>query len=116
METQLNKVMLRGTVGNIRVSQVGETKMARLSLATNIVYKNREGTVTIESTWHTVVIWQKPEFPALETIQKGDKLYIEGRIKCGRYVNQDGTENNVYEILASKVEKIEDNISLEEVV
>ena len=32
---QLNSVILRGIIGNARIQNIGETQMARFSLATN---------------------------------------------------------------------------------
>lgn len=50
---QLNKVELLGTVGSISVNTVGGTKMARLSLATNYGYRDREGNAVIETTCYS---------------------------------------------------------------
>ena len=38
---QLNKIELKGNVGNVRISDVGENKVARFSLATNFIHKPR---------------------------------------------------------------------------
>ena len=35
---QLNRIELRGNVGNVRLSNVGESLVARFSLATNFMY------------------------------------------------------------------------------
>ena len=44
---QLNRIELRGNVGNIRLSNVGESQVARFSLATNFIYKGKEGDAVI---------------------------------------------------------------------
>ena len=51
---QLNKIELRGNVGNIRVQAVGENEVANFSLATNFAYKSKDGTPVIETTWHNI--------------------------------------------------------------
>ena len=40
---QLNSVILRGIIGNARIQNIGETQMARFSLATNYAFKSRSG-------------------------------------------------------------------------
>ena len=47
---QLNKVELIGTVGTIRMTEVGEASSARLSLATNYAYRSKDGAAVIETT------------------------------------------------------------------
>lgn len=46
----LNAVKLRGVVGTIRISQIGETKVARMSVATNYAYRDKDGNAVIETT------------------------------------------------------------------
>ena len=38
---QLNSVILRGIIGNARIQNIGDTQMARFSVATDHAYKNR---------------------------------------------------------------------------
>ena len=47
---QLNRVELRGTVGSVYVKDFGNTKVANFSLATNYVFKDRDGCPVIETT------------------------------------------------------------------
>ena len=51
---QLNSVILRGIIGNARIQNIGDTEMARFSVATDHAYKNRSGEAVIETTWHQV--------------------------------------------------------------
>lgn len=39
---QLNKVELRGNIGTVRIQNVGDSKVARLSVATNIIYRGQD--------------------------------------------------------------------------
>ena len=44
---QLNRIELRGIVGNARIQNIGDTEMARFSVATDHAFKNRSGEAVI---------------------------------------------------------------------
>ncbi len=100
---QLNRIELRGNVGNVRLSNVGDSTVARFSLATNFVYKGREGDAVIETTWHNIVAWNGKGMPDLEKIEKGMPLYVCGRLRSSRFTGSDGTEKQVFEVVANKI-------------
>lgn len=110
---QLNKIELRGNVGSVRILNAGGTRIAKISLATNYVYKNREGDPVIETTWHNISAWEGKNMPDLESIQRGDKLYVCGRMRAQRYEGNDGMERTVYEVLAKNIQLIAGNESLQ---
>ena len=100
---QLNKIELKGNVGNVRISDVGENKVARFSLATNFIYKGREGDAVLETTWHNIVAWSGRGMPDLTKIEKGAPLYVSGRVRTSKFTGSDGTEKQVYEVVANKI-------------
>lgn len=97
---QLNRIELRGNVGIIRISEVGSSKVARLSLATNYLYKNRDGEGVVETTWHNIVAWEGKGMPDFSRISKGMQLYVCGRVRQSRFTGSDGTEKQIYEVIA----------------
>ena len=101
---QLNRIELRGNVGNIRISEVGESKVARFSVATNFIYKGKDNEGVVETTWHNVVAWSGKGMPDFTAITKGAPVYVTGRIRTSRFTGSDGTEKTVYEVVASKIE------------
>lgn len=103
---QLNRVELRGIVGNVRVQQYGDDKMARISLATNYGYKGRDGAVVIDTSWHNVIAWEGRNIKAVDMIGKGTKLHVIGRIRYQCYTGADGVDRVATEIIASEVEII----------
>ena len=115
METlqQLNKVELIGICGNIRIQEFNGKKVARLTLATNYAYKS-QGEVIIETTWHQISAWESSKVKNLESITKGTKLHIVGRLKNQRHTSADGTDHSSVEIIASSLEILEKNLSMEE--
>ena len=110
---QLNRIELRGNVGTVRVRRVGDTKVADISLATNYVYKGRDGAPVIETTWHYITAWEGKNMPDLESICRGDKLYVFGRLRSQRYTGNDGVERTAYDVLASKLQLINSDEALQ---
>ena len=104
---QLNRIELRGNVGNIRISEVGESKVARFSVATNFIYKGKDTEGVVETTWHNVVAWSGKGMPDFTAITKGAPVYVTGRIRTSRFTGSDGTEKTVYEVVASKIEVLD---------
>lgn len=110
---QLNRIELVGLIGAVRISEVSNTKIARLSVATNYAYKTASGEAVIETTWHNATIFQSPKFPDLSTLEKGMPLHIVGRLRAQRYTTSDGTERVSYEILAQSVEIPTDQLTIQ---
>ena len=54
---QLNRIELRGNVGNIKLQTVGDKLAARFTVATNYAYKDKDGSAVIETTWHNINAW-----------------------------------------------------------
>lgn len=103
---QLNRVVIRGIVGNVRLTTVSDTKVARMTVATNYAYRAKDGSCVISTDWHNVVLFEGRNISGLEEISKGDKVHIEGRIRNQRYTGEDGVERTSTEILAQKFERI----------
>ncbi len=106
---QLNKVELKGNVGNIRVQDIGDKQFAKISLATNHIYKDKDNNAVVETTWHNIIAWPGKYIPEnLNDIKIGMNLYVIGRLKIQRYTGSDGIERQGIEILAKSIEIIED--------
>lgn len=100
---QMNRIELKGNVGNIRITDVGDSKVARFSLATNFIYKGRDGDAVVETTWHNIVAWDGRGMPDLTKIGKGTPLYVCGRLRSSKYTAADGSERTSYEVVANKI-------------
>jgi len=78
---QLNKIEIRGNVGNVNIIKVGKTRVAHFSVATNFAYKDKNGEPVIETTWHNVTAWEGNKgIPSLDIIEKGFAVYVCGRL------------------------------------
>ncbi len=97
----LNKVMLIGHLGNdIKMHYFeGGNSIGRFSLATNEVYINKQTNEKITSTeWHNLVVRNKAAEICEKYLSKGDKIYIEGRIKSRQWQAEDGSIKYATEI------------------
>jgi len=102
-QEHLNRIELRGHIGNIKVFIVGDSQVARFSLATNASFRNQSGGTVIETTWHNVSAWEGAECRNLDQLQKGDPIYVQGRIRNTRYTSADGCERTLCEVVASRL-------------
>ena len=103
----LNSVTLRGYVGNVRIMDVQDRKVANFSVATNFAFKNSNGEAVIETTWHSVVAWSGKGMPDFRKINKGSCVYVTGRLRSQKYTLSDGTERQAYEVIASRLSILE---------
>lgn len=91
--------MLRGHVGNVRLSKVGERFVCNFSVATNSIRRNAEGRPEEETTWHTCVAWSSNKrLPDLSTVTVGAPVEVEGSFRNNKYVGMDGVERTSQEI------------------
>lgn len=79
----VNKVILIGNLGKdpeVKYTPSG-TPVAKLTLATNYRYKDKNEQWQDQTEWHNVVLWQRLAEIAGEYLKKGSKVYIEGRLQ-----------------------------------
>ena len=108
---QLNRIEIRGNVGNVNIINVGNTRVAHFSVATNFAYKDRNGEPVIETTWHNVTAWEGNKgIPSLEIIAKGFPLYVTGRLRIQKYIAGDWTDKTSYDIIANTIEQVNSNM------
>jgi single-strand DNA-binding protein len=101
MNGTLNKVMLIGYLGeDVKMHYFdGGNCIGRFSLATNEVYINKTTNEKITSTeWHNLVVRNKAAEICEKYLSKGDKIYVEGRIKSRQWQTEDGSTKNTIEI------------------
>ena len=95
MSRDLNKVMLIGNVGNdpeIRSTQSG-ARIAKVSLATNRSWTDRNSGQKNEKTeWHRLTFFGRLVDIVEQWVNKGDRLYIEGRIDYSQTEGEGGTK------------------------
>lgn len=103
----VNKVILVGNCGRdpeIRYLPSGQA-VANVSVATSTRRKDKNTGESIESTeWHRVTFYDRLAEIAGEYVKKGRPIYVEGRLKYGKYTDQSGVEKNTVDIVATELQ------------
>ena len=104
--SSINKVIILGNVGNdpeMKYAPSG-TAMCRLSIATNMSWKDKEtGEKRDKTEWHNVMLFRQQAELAEKYVKKGSRLYIEGRIETSKY-EKDGIERYSTSIIADRLQ------------
>lgn len=103
MAFSLNKVMLIGNLGQDAEHRftTNNVSVTTFSLATTNSYKNKDGQWVNDTTWHNVVAYGLSDFYK-DSLKKGKKFYIEGRLSKRDYTDKDGVKRYVTEVVADK--------------
>jgi len=98
----INKVILVGNVGKDPVIRYFDKGVAKVTfpLATSETYTNQQGETITSTEWHNIVLWRALAEVAEKTVKKGAQVYIVGKIKTRSYVDKDGVNKYITEILA----------------
>jgi single-strand DNA-binding protein len=103
----VNKVILMGNCGRdpeIRYMPSGGA-VANISIATTSKRKDKNSGEMIEDTqWHRVQFFDRLAEIVGEYVKKGSPLYVEGRLKYGKYTDKDGIERNTVDIVATEMQ------------
>lgn len=101
MSGTLNKVMLIGHLGDeVKMHYFeGGGCVGRFSLATNETYVSKQTNERITNTeWHNIVVRNKGAEICEKYLSKGDKVYIEGRLKTRKWQDDKGNDRYSTEI------------------
>ncbi|KPF95530.1 single-stranded DNA-binding protein, partial [beta proteobacterium AAP121] len=103
----VNKVILVGNCGRdpeVRYAPSGAA-IANVSIATSSRRKDKNTGESVEETqWHRVTFYDRLAEIAGEYLKKGRPVYIEGRLKYGKYTDKDGIERNTVDIVANEMQ------------
>ena len=107
MAKSINKVELLGRVGadpEMRYTQ-GGTAVTQLRLATDRVRKGGES----ETDWHSIVVWDKLAEAVANYVEKGQRVYVSGRLVQNTWEGNDGQRRYRTEIHAQEVVFLDSN-------
>jgi single-strand DNA-binding protein len=103
----VNKVILVGNCGRdpeVRYAPSGAA-ICNVSIATSSRRKDKTSGESIEETqWHRVTFYDRLAEIAGEYLKKGRPVYVEGRLKYGKYTDKDGIERNTVDIVATEMQ------------
>lgn len=101
MAGTINKVILIGHTGDdVKMMYFeGGGSIGRFPLATNEEYVNKNTNERISNTeWHNIVVRNKAAEICEKYLKKGDKVYIEGRLKTRKWQDDKGMDRYTTEI------------------
>ncbi len=101
----VNKVILIGNLGKDPEVRHLENGRARTSftLATSETYKNKAGEKITNTEWHNVVLWTPIAEIAEKYLNKGKKVYIEGKLSTRSYENKAGQTKHFTEVIGQNL-------------
>lgn len=101
----LNKVMIIGNLGadpEMRYTADGKA-LTSFRVASSRNYNGPDGERREETEWFSVVTWQKLAEQCSQFLQKGRRVYVEGRLQTRSWDAQDGQRKYRTEVIAEKV-------------
>ena len=102
----LNKAMIFGNITRdpeLRALPSG-MNVASFSVATNRVYKDRDGKKQEQTDFHNIVVFGRQADTVSQYLKKGSSVFIEGRIQTRSWEGKDGEKKYRTEIVADRVQ------------
>lgn len=111
MSKGINKVILIGNLGHkpeLNATKFGS--VCSISLATQDSWKDKEtGELKEQTQWHKVVFYSRLAEIAEQYLDKGAKVYVEGRLFTRKWLDKSGKENYTTEIIAKELQMLGNN-------
>lgn len=101
----LNKVEIIGNLTRdpeLRTTPTG-TAVTTIGVATNLVWKDKEGEEKQTTEFHNVVLWNNLASDAAKYLQKGKKIYASGRLQTRSWETPTGEKRYATEIIADRI-------------
>ncbi|OGO35147.1 MAG: single-stranded DNA-binding protein [Chloroflexi bacterium RBG_16_54_18] len=105
MSRGLNKVMLIGRLGRdpeMRYTPSGRP-VTTFSMATSRTWNTSEGERRTETEWFNIVAWGSLAEICKQFLNKGQQVYVEGRLQTRHWEDAEGNKHSVTEIVANEM-------------
>src|SRR3954465_2762720 len=102
----INKVFLFGNLTRdpeLRALPSG-MNVASFSVATNRVYRDRDGKKQEQTDFHNIVVFGRQADTVNQYLKKGSSVFVEGRIQTRSWEGKDGEKKYRTEIVADRVQ------------
>ena len=99
-----NRVQLIGNLGmdvELKSTEKGR-QLAKVSIATRDVYKNKEGEKTVDVQWHNLVAWGKTAEMMHAFGKKGKEVAINGKLNHRSFEDEQGTKRYFTEVVVQE--------------
>lgn len=103
-----NWVQLIGNLGadpEIKHFESGKRKVS-FNLATHEWYRNQDQELVEEVNWHRIVAWETLADQLTDSLSKGDKVLVQGKLTSRSYEDKDGNKRTVTEVVVRDFEKL----------
>ncbi len=105
----INKVILIGNLGRdaeVRTLENG-AMVARITIATNESYRDKNNEWQTLTEWHDVVLWRNLAERAEQNFKKGNLVYIEGKLSHRKWKDKEGNDRYTTEVIANVARSLE---------
>lgn len=105
----VNKVILIGNIGSdpeVKTTPSG-VQVANFSLATTESWTDKAGERQERAEWHRLVLWRKLAEIAGQYLNKGSKIYIEGKLQTRSWEDQSGQKRYTTEVVVDQMEMLD---------
>ncbi|MBK6967360.1 MAG: single-stranded DNA-binding protein [Bacteroidales bacterium] len=105
MNSLRNRVQLIGNLGadpEVKTLE-GNKKVAKLSIATNDEYTDKNGQKVKQTQWHNLVVWGKLADTCEKYLTKGKEIAIEGKLTYRTWNDKDGKTHNITEVIVNEL-------------
>jgi len=104
----INKVILLGNLGADPEIQytAGGTAVATLRVATTEQWKDKDGEKKEHTEWHRVIVWGRLGEICGEILEKGSKVYIEGKNQTREWTDQNDVKKYTTEVVAKEMKAL----------
>lgn len=102
--SSVNKAILVGNLGRdpeLRYTSTGKA-VCNFSIATSET-RGKGQERQEETTWHSIVCWEKTAENCAQYLRKGSKVYVEGKITTRKWQDKEGRDRTMTEIVAREV-------------
>lgn len=108
MAASVNVIYLIGLLGrDPEEVHAGQSRFARLSVATDDGYRDQSGQKVERTTWHSVTASGKTADFVLKYLHKGSQVLVQGRYLSRKYLTRDGHEAVSWYVQAQRVQSLE---------
>ena len=105
----MNKILIIGNLGSdpeMRYTPNGNP-VTSFTVATNRRYRASDGENREETEWFRISAWNRLAETCNQYLQRGSKVYVEGRLSSRTYVGNDGETRVSLDVNASEVRFID---------
>ena len=109
MARGINKVTLIGRLGKDPECKTTQTGMqiTNISIATTETYKDKQGQKQEVTDWHNVTFFGKLAEIAGKYLSKGSMVYVEGKLKNKKWVDQTGANRYATYVVAHELQMMD---------